>query len=99
MIKIIIQLIKSFFCRHRIQTFVRNIHGDEVIQCGYKRSVWRCNNCGAVRWHKSLYRENIDEVQKVGAKAFDKLMNYCEKVKGTPAEDEPIPKKFFEKDK
>jgi len=44
----IYRLVRSLFCTHQKErTFVRNIHGDEIIHRGYKRSVWRCNHCGA----------------------------------------------------
>jgi len=53
----------SLFCLHRGEkTFVRNIHGDEVIHRGYKRSIWQCNHCGATclddNYHPVEYREN-----------------------------------------
>lgn len=48
------------------------------------------------RWNES--DRDIGK-QKAGVKAFDKLMELCNEAKGTPAEDEPIPKRFFKKDK
>lgn len=38
------ELIKRFLCEHEY-TFVRNFHGDEIIQNGWKRSLWKCNKC------------------------------------------------------
>lgn len=32
-------------CNHEY-VFVRNIHGDEIIAKGWKRSIWRCQLCG-----------------------------------------------------
>lgn len=40
---------KRLFCRHRGGvSFVRNIYGDEIIEWGWKRSLWRCKRCGSV---------------------------------------------------
>ena len=39
--------LKRLFCRHDL-VFVRNIYGDEIIERGWKRSLWKCNHCGAV---------------------------------------------------
>lgn len=38
--------LQRLFCRHKDTSFVRNIHGDEIIAYGYKRSIWRCSACG-----------------------------------------------------
>ena len=38
--------IKRLFCRHTY-LFVRNIYGDEIIERGWKRSLWKCVKCGA----------------------------------------------------
>jgi hypothetical protein len=37
--------LKRMFCNHDFK-FVRNIYGDEIIECGWKRSVWICQKCG-----------------------------------------------------
>lgn len=50
--------LKRLFCRHSSIEFVRNIYGDEIIECGYKRSLWKCTHCGAVVLEK-------DEVKSV----------------------------------
>lgn len=39
------KFLKRVLCRHDIE-FVRNIYGDEIIQRGWKRSIWRCKRCG-----------------------------------------------------
>ena len=43
-----IAFIKRLFCKHYKVTFVRNIYGDEIISFGHKRSLWRCDKCGAL---------------------------------------------------
>jgi hypothetical protein len=32
-----------------------NIYGDEIIAAGFKRSWWRCSDCGAARLGPHLY--------------------------------------------
>lgn len=48
---------KHLFCRHRKgMTFVRNIYGDEINECGGNRSFWRCDNCSRlIRQHYLNY--------------------------------------------
>lgn len=41
-------------CNHDL-IFVRNIHGDEIILTGYKRSVWKCSKCGKYKFKDHLY--------------------------------------------
>ena len=43
------------FCRHQVMTFVRNLYGDEINHNGGKRSLWRCNVCGATIGHYLLH--------------------------------------------
>lgn len=49
-------ILRRLFCAHSF-TFKRNIHGDEIIEAGYMRSVWVCGKCGKVQLRKSLYEE------------------------------------------
>ena len=42
-----IAFIKRLFCKHYKVVFVRDIWGDEIIEWGYKRSLWKCVKCGA----------------------------------------------------
>ena len=42
-----IAFIKRLFCKHYKVTFVRNIYGAEIIERGWKRSLWECVKCGA----------------------------------------------------
>ena len=37
--------LKRLFCKHDY-VFVRNIHGDEIIEYEWKRSIWKCQLCG-----------------------------------------------------
>lgn len=39
------KFLKRLFCEHDYE-FVRNIYGDEIIEYGWDRSVWRCKHCG-----------------------------------------------------
>jgi hypothetical protein len=52
-----LKLIKRLFCRHSESTFVRNIYGDEIIEWGYKRSIWRCKKCGALHGKSELKKD------------------------------------------
>jgi len=45
-------------------------------------------------WNES---DRDREKQVAGAAAFNRMMDYCNSVKGTPEEDQPIPKGFFSK--
>lgn len=36
----------------------RNIHGDEINECGGRRSVWVCWRCQAHQWRRELYVEH-----------------------------------------
>lgn len=54
---------KRLFCRHPEQEFVRNIYGDEIVDWNYKRSIWKCQYCGAVIAKDELHRA----AQKGGA--------------------------------
>jgi hypothetical protein len=39
-------VISWFFCKHNYR-WVRNVYGDEIYMTGkWKRSWWKCNNCG-----------------------------------------------------
>lgn len=40
-----ISLFKRVFCKHT-WLFIRNIYGDEIIEYEYKRSVYKCRDCG-----------------------------------------------------
>ena len=39
------RFLMAFFCRHRY-VFRRNLFGDQIIEWGWKRSVWQCSKCG-----------------------------------------------------
>ena len=50
------KIIKQLFCRHKFN-FIRNIYGDEIQECGYMRSVWKCQKCGAVKEFPDLHKD------------------------------------------
>lgn len=37
--------LKRLLCRHEALAFVRNLYGDQIIEWGWKRSLWRCKRC------------------------------------------------------
>jgi hypothetical protein len=47
-----------FLCQHDYR-FIRNIWGDEIIACGYKRSIWQCSTCGKRQWRDNLVQRNV----------------------------------------
>ncbi|GAA0382590.1 hypothetical protein GCM10008933_12200 [Paenibacillus motobuensis] len=49
-------IFKKLFCKHKY-SFVRNIHGDEIIHRGFKRSIWKCTECGRTRLSDELHKE------------------------------------------
>lgn len=53
-------LLKRLLCHHGFK-FVRNLHGDEIIEYGWKRSLWRCAHCGKL--HMSDYLDRTMEDQ------------------------------------
>lgn len=50
-----LKLIKRLLCKHERLAFVRNLYGDQIIMVGYKRSEWKCQNCGAWVWKDRLH--------------------------------------------
>lgn len=53
------KILDRLFCRH-FYVFERNIHGDEIIAKNWKRSVWKCVDCG-----KEALRDKLHNVDKV----------------------------------
>lgn len=43
----------NLFCKHEY-IFLRNIHGDEIIQLGYKRSISVCIHCRLLKYNDRL---------------------------------------------
>lgn len=39
------RFLKQLFCKHSFE-FAYNLYGDQIIEYGYKRSVWTCSKCG-----------------------------------------------------
>jgi hypothetical protein len=44
---------QSLFCRHDFEPFY-NIYGDEIIHRNWKRSAWKCSECGAEQLRDDL---------------------------------------------
>lgn len=49
-----IGFVKHLFCFHRFK-FIRNIYGDQIIEYGWKRSVWSCYTCKKVKLGDYFY--------------------------------------------
>lgn len=47
---------RRLLCNHDHQVWVRDIYGDEINHTG-KRSVWRCEKCGAYITNEVLSRD------------------------------------------
>lgn len=45
--------IKRLFCNHFYQ-HIRNIYGDEIIEYGWKRSIWECYHCNKIQYRDSI---------------------------------------------
>jgi len=45
--------LKRLFCKHQF-AWVRNLYGDQIIEWGYKRSVWKCDHCGKLEGRDEL---------------------------------------------
>lgn len=54
--------IKSFFCKHTF-AWNRDIHGDEIILRGWKRSEWYCTKpgCRLIRYRDGLYEQTKEQ--------------------------------------
>jgi hypothetical protein len=50
-------MLKRLFHRHKY-SFIRNIHGDEIIHSGWKRSIWKCSQCDKVKLSDELNRRS-----------------------------------------
>lgn len=55
-------MLKHLFCKHQYR-FVRNIHGDEIIHRGFKRSEWKCEKCNKVKLLDKLHNVYVFEVE------------------------------------
>lgn len=52
--------LRRLFCSHGGAIyFVRNIHGDEILEWGGKRSIWRCRDCGGLVLQDKLSSADI----------------------------------------
>lgn len=52
------RFLKRLFCRHQY-VFKRNIYGDEIIAWGWKRSVWKCEQCGRLQGRNELNKDHF----------------------------------------
>lgn len=60
-----IAFFRSLLCRHRSVSFVQNLYGDQIIEWGWKRSVWRCDRCGALVGRADLHHpDNYTEEKR-----------------------------------
>ena len=50
-------------CKHDYK-FIRNIHGDEINQCGKYRSIWKCKRCGKIEYRYDLNLPLVDILDK-----------------------------------
>ena len=50
-----LEWLKCVLWRGHNWRFIRNIYGDEIVLCGWKRSIWACRNCPADQYRKHLY--------------------------------------------
>ncbi len=46
--------IRQVFCRHQYE-FACNLYGDQIIDWGWKRSVWVCSKCGHPQGRDELH--------------------------------------------
>lgn len=60
-------LFKRLFCRHQNLEFVRNLYGDEIVDWGWKRSVWACKRCDAAVGKDELHVAPQPEAQPTEA--------------------------------
>lgn len=51
------RLFRRVFCKHQY-AFRRNLYGDEIIEWGWKRSIWQCEHCGNLQGRDSLHTGN-----------------------------------------
>ena len=54
------KFLRRLFCRHTFK-FDRNIYGDEIIERGWKRSLWRCSKCGASTARNELHSARAEK--------------------------------------
>ena len=54
------EFLRRLFCRHTFK-FDRNIYGDEIIERGWKRSLWRCSKCGASTARNELHSARAEK--------------------------------------
>ena len=45
--------IKGLFCNHTYFA-IGGIYGDQIIDYGWKRSIWKCHKCGNIQCRDNL---------------------------------------------
>lgn len=48
-----IKFFKRIFCRHSYE-HKRIVYGDEIIDLGWRRSVWICSKCGKMKYEEHM---------------------------------------------
>ena len=66
------EVLKSLFCKHEY-IFVRNIYGDEIIHRGFKRSEWKCDECGKIKLSDKLHEDKSRKQISDGYHTFEEL--------------------------
>lgn len=49
---------KRLRCKHQFMHW-RNIYGDEILECGGRRSVWRCDHCKLYLYRDKLVLDGV----------------------------------------
>lgn len=50
--------LRRLLCRHDWM-WIRNLYGDEIIMCGWKRSFWGCRKCGKLQYREELVSDDV----------------------------------------
>jgi hypothetical protein len=50
-------MFKKWFCKHDYE-LVMNFYGDTIIHMAFKRSMWKCDKCGKVKFSDYLNKLN-----------------------------------------
>lgn len=70
----LISHLRRLFCSHTSQSHRRNIYGDEINLLGGKRSIWKCDACGALKLRdEPMVEPCIVEAPESAVTAAEKL--------------------------
>lgn len=69
------------FCKHKNKEFIRNIYGEEMYKRNWKRSEWRCEDCGKLVYGDSVFwtskvTENKSAINKINLAIKTGNMNH-----------------------